>query len=359
MLRATLKGLVAQRLRLLLTALAIVLGVSFLAATFVLSDTIRNGVGEVFGETATNSDAEVRSAAAFSGGTGPGAAREPMPDDIVERIRAVDGVDDVAGLVQGYAQLLDKDGRKVGTTTAATVGGSAEGLGTVSPFVLADGRAPQGDDDVVVDVATARDNGLAVGDEVTILFTGPARTFRIVGTVTFGRTVDVGGTTYALFDLPTAQRLLDREGRVDDVVVSADDGVTSAELVRRLRAALGDGVEVTTSERRARERSDAAQQGLSVVNTGLAAFAVIALGVGSFIILNTFTIVVAQRTRELRCCGPSVPADARCDGRCSWRRRPSGCWPRWRAPPSAWPLPSACGRWWSPSASNCRGRASS
>ncbi|MDQ4091693.1 MAG: ABC transporter permease, partial [Actinomycetota bacterium] len=299
MLRTTLKGLLAQRLRLLLTALAVVLGVGFLTATSVLSDSIRKGADGVFGVTAERSDAEVRSAPAFAGATGPGAAREPMPQDVVNRIKAVDGVDEVAGLVQGYAQLLDKDGDKVGSVTTAAVGGSAAGLGTVSPFELSSGRAPQGGGEVVVDVATLRDAGLAVGDEVTILFTGPARKFRVVGAVTFGGKADVGGSTFALFDLPTAQEVLDRQGRLDDVVVSAKDGVTPDELVRRLDAALPDTLEVTTSAARADERSEMARQGLSIVNTSLTAFALISLGVGSFIILNTFTIVVTQRTREL------------------------------------------------------------
>ena len=299
MLRATLKGLLAQRIRLLLTAVAVVLGVGFLTATSVLSDSIRQGADEVFGSTAEKSDAEVRSAPAFAGATGPDAAREPLPEDIVSRIEAVDGVEEAAGLVQGYAQLLDKDGDRVGSLTGATVGGSAAGLGTVSPFELSAGRAPQGAGEVVVDLATAREAGLAVGDEVTVLFTGPARTFRIVGTVTYGGKEDVGGSTFTLFDLPTAQQVLDRQGRVDDVVVSAKEGVAPDELVRRLDAALPDTVEVTTSETRAQERSDTARQGLSIVNTSLTAFALISLGVGSFIILNTFTIVVTQRTREL------------------------------------------------------------
>ena len=299
MLRATIKGLVAQRLRLLLTAVAVVLGVGFLTATSVLNDSIRAGVDEVFGATAQRSDVDVRGAPAFSGATGPAAAREPLPTDIVTRIRAVEGVDQVAGLVQGYAQLLDKDGRKIGSVTSATVGGSADGIGAVSPFELAAGRAPRGAGEVVVDVATARDNGLSVGDDVTVLFTGPARQFRIVGTVTFAGSTDVGGTTYALFELPTAQQLFDRQGRLDDIVVSGTDGVAPAELVRRVQVALPAGVEVSTSEARAQERSDSARQGLGIVDTGLRAFALISLAVATFMILNTFTIVVAQRTREL------------------------------------------------------------
>lgn len=299
MLRATLKGLVSQRVRLLLTALAVVLGVAFLTATSVVGDTIRGGVDDVFGRPAGTADAEVRSAAAFGGDSGPTAAREPLGEDIVERIEAVDGVEETAGLVQGYAQLIDRNGDKVGSLTTATVGGSADGLGTVSPFALASGRAPRGQGEVVVDVATARAEGVAIGDEVTIAFTGPARRFRMVGTVSFGGEEELGGATYALFDLPVAQALLDRVGRLDDVVVAGDDGVAPEELVRRLRAALGGGVEVTTSADRAAERSDNAADGLAIVNTALTAFAVISLAVGSFIILNTFTIVIAQRTREL------------------------------------------------------------
>ena len=145
MLAVTIKGLLAKKGRLALTALAVVLGVAFLAATGVLSDTIRAGADDVFGESARNADVEVRGAPAFADDTSIDPVREPLLESVVATVRAVPGVRDVAGSVQGYAQLLDKSGNKVGGLTSATVGGSAAGIGTVSPFELRSGRVPSGD----------------------------------------------------------------------------------------------------------------------------------------------------------------------------------------------------------------------
>jgi putative ABC transport system permease protein len=218
---------------------------------------------------------------------------------VLQRVRAVDGVAAVAGSVEGFAQIVSADGGKVGGLATKKVGGSADGVGTVSPFELRTGRVPHGDGEVVVDVATARSAGLAVGDRVTVLFNGPAREFSIVGTVGFGRLDGAAGSTFALFDLPTAQRVLARQGQVDEVLVSAASGVSPADLVRRVEAAVGDSAVVMTSAERAAERSAASKRNLAMVDTALTTFALIALAVGGFIIVNTFTIVVAQRTREL------------------------------------------------------------
>ena len=299
MRNVTLKGLLAKKARLTFTALAIVLGTAFLSATGVLSETIRSGADDVFGETARHSDVAVRGVPSFAGDTSIDPVREPMPASVVDRVRAVAGVEHVAGTVQGYAQLTDRSGEKVGELTTSTLGGSADGIGTVSPFELRTGRAPRGPGEVVIDAATARDRGFAVGDRVKVLFVGPAREFTVVGIVGFGRLDDVPNATYALFDLPTAQEVLDRVGRIDEVLVSASSGVTPAELVRRIETAVGDDAVVMTSDERADERSAAAKRNLATVNNALTAFALIALAVGGFIIVNTFTIVVAQRTREL------------------------------------------------------------
>jgi putative ABC transport system permease protein len=201
--------------------------------------------------------------------------------------------------VQGYAQLVDGDGDKFGGLTVRTVGASADGIGTVSPFELRSGRPPVGPDEVVVDVGSARRADLTVGDRVTVLLTGPARTFTLVGTVGFGRLDAVAGSTYTLFELPTAQAVLGRAGQVDEVLVSAAPGVSPDELVGRVGAALGDGISVESSAVRAAQRARDARAQLAIVDRALLSFALIALVVGGFIIVNTFTIVVAQRTREL------------------------------------------------------------
>ena len=299
MRNVTLKGLLAARSRLVLTALAIVLGTAFLSATGVLTDSIRRGVDDVYGETARHSDVEVRGAPAFEQDTSTDPAREPLAASTVDRVRAVPGVAAAAGMVTGFAQVVDEHGDEVGGLTTRTQGASADGIGTVSPFELRTGRVPRGPGEVVVDASTASSHGIAPGDRVEVRFASPAREFTVVGTVGLGREDHVAGTTYALFDLPVAQEVLGRPGQVDEVLASAVDGVDDAELARRVSAALGDGVVVETSAARAAERSAAARDDLAVVDRGLLAFALIALVVGGFIIVNTFTIVVAQRTREL------------------------------------------------------------
>ncbi len=170
---------------------------------------------------------EVRGAEAFDG-----APREPLPATVLDQVRSVPGVSHAAGMVEGYAEVVDPDGDEIGSPTMATIGGSADGIGTVSPFELRSGRVPAGADEVAVDASTARTYGLAVGDRVTVVFAGPARQFTMVGTVGMGRIDDVANTTYALFDLPTAQAVLGRPGQVDEVLVSAAPGISPAELVR-------------------------------------------------------------------------------------------------------------------------------
>jgi putative ABC transport system permease protein len=295
MRKVTLKGLLAKKSRLVFTALAIVLGTAFLSATGVLSDSIRRGAEDVFAETARHSDVEVRGAAAFDDDSG----REPLPASALEQVRAVGGVEQAAGTIEGFAQIVDKDGAKIGTLTTSTVGGSADGIGTVSPFELRTGRVPHGDHEVVLDADTARANDLTVGDRVKVLFAGPARQFEMVGTVGFGRKDGVANTTFALFDLPTAQQVLGRDGQVDEILISASEGVRDTELAQRVSAVLGHDAEVATSAARAAERSADASDNMAIVSTALTTFALIALAVGGFIIVNTFTIVVAQRTREL------------------------------------------------------------
>ena len=293
------KGLLAKKGRLALTAFAIVLGVAFLAAAGVLTTTIKEGASDIFGETPERTDVEVRGVPSLASDTSDDPVREPLDQGVVDRIREVPGVEAAAGWVEGYAEIADVDGSSLGSISTTSIGGSTDGIGTVSPFVLRSGRLPSAADEVVVDAASAREKGLAVGDEITVQFAGPAERFTVVGTVGFGDLDGVTGTSFTLFDLATAQRVLGSPGELDEVRVSADSDVTPTELARRIDASLGGGVHVTTTAERAEERSENAAGNLSVVDNGLTAFALIALAVAGFLIVNTFTIVVAQRTREL------------------------------------------------------------
>lgn len=295
----TIKGLIAKRGRLALTAIAIVLGVAFLSAAGVMSTTIKDGAKEMFAETDGRTDLEVRGVRSFADDTSDEPAREPLADMVLDEVRRVPGVSAASGSVHGYAEIADEDGSTVASISTKSIGGSADGIGTVSPFVVRTGRAPAGPGEVAIDAATADERQISVGERVSIRFAGPAEDFTVVGTVGFGDLPGVAGTTFALFDLETAQRVLGRDGQLDEILVGAARDVTPAALADRIQDSVSSDVEVITTAERSGERAAAAARSLSIVDNGLTAFALIALAVAGFLIVNTFTIVVAQRTREL------------------------------------------------------------
>jgi putative ABC transport system permease protein len=308
MWNATLKGLLAHKLRLAATALAIVLGVSFVAGTYVLTDTISATFDNLFKQVTQGIDVAVRTNATFS--SQGMETREPMPASVLNQVRAVDGVRVAEGNVTGYAQFVGKDGKPVTTGGAPTLGVS---FAADTPFTAGSeiraGRLPSGPGEVAMDARTAEDAGFRVGDRVKVLFQGPARTFTIVGIVGFGQADNLGGATLAGFDLPTAQRVLNREGEFDEIDVAAEPGVTPEQLRDRIRAALPATYEVLTGEELAADQAAAINDTIGqFLGTALLAFAFVALLVGGFLIFNTFSIIVAQRTRELallRCLGAS------------------------------------------------------
>jgi putative ABC transport system permease protein len=309
MWNATLKGLLAHKLRLAATALAIVLGVSFVSGTYVLTDTITATFDQLFKQVTEGVDVAVRSQETF-GGLETGQTRDPMPASLLDKVKAVDGVKEAEGSVTGFAQFIGKDGKPVSPGGAPTLGVS---IGQSSEFTagstMREGRRPSGPNEVVVDAKTAEDAGFRVGDRVRVLLQGPAREFTISGIIGFGEADNLAGATLAGFDLPTAQQVLNREGRFDEIDVAAQDGVSPEQLRDRVRAAVDPKYEVLTgtelAESSAAEINDTIGRFLS---TALLAFAFVALLVGGFLIFNTFTIIIAQRTRELallRCLGAS------------------------------------------------------
>ncbi|HEX2047803.1 MAG TPA: FtsX-like permease family protein [Acidimicrobiales bacterium] len=296
--RAIVKGLLAHKLRLSLTAMAVVLGVSFVAGTFVLTDTISKTFDNLFTEISAGVDVSVRAASGFGEDSGPETARDTVPATLLDTVRRVPGVEVVAPTVGGYAQFVDERNKAVTTTGAPTLGFNWTEP-ELSPLRLRSGREPRGDGEVVVDAVTARDHDFAVGDRVKLLFRGPPEEFTVVGITGFGEADNLAGATLAIFDLETAQRVFNKPGRFDSIEVKAAEGVPALELRDRLQSAVPEGTEVVTSQQVADESADAVQQALGFFSTALLVFAGISLFVGGFIILNTFSILVAQRTREL------------------------------------------------------------
>ena len=304
MWRVTLRGLAAHKLRLALTGLAVVLGVAFVSGTYVLTDTINQTFTDLFKQTTKGVDVAVRSAETFS--TQAGDQREPIPAAVLDKIKAVDGVTVAEGGVSGYAQFIDKDGKLVTTGGAPTLGVSLSAAPQLQSTAIRSGTLPSGPNQVAVDAATARKHHFAVGDSVRLLFQGPPRQFTISAIVGFGEADNLAGATLAGFDLATAQQVLNRPAEFDEIDVVAADGVSPETLRDRIRSALDPKYQVLTGEELAADNAKAVGQFTKIINYALLAFAFVALFVGSFIIVNTFSIILAQRTRELallRCMG--------------------------------------------------------
>ena len=304
MWRATFKSLLAKKLRFLLTALSVVLGVGFVAGTFVLTDTMNAAFEELFDQAAGTSDVIVRSESAFTteqAGPGGGASadREPIPASVLPLVKSVTGVALVGGDVQGTAQMVDPvTDEPIGGFGPPTLGGNWNDVssGTVT---VREGEAPTGPDDVAIDAATANKHDLAVGQKVQILFAEGTGEFTISGILSFGDADNLGGATLAIFETTTAQKVLGKEGAFDTISVVGDESVPASELRANIQDVLPDNVEAVTSATVADEQSQALKEGLGFFRTALLVFAFIALFVGAFIIFNTFSIIVAQRTREL------------------------------------------------------------
>jgi putative ABC transport system permease protein len=302
MFKMALKSLFGRKVRLILTVVSIVLGVGFVAGTFVLTDTMNKAFDELFATASSGSDVVVRAVQAFApsqaGPSGGGEERDPVPADLLSTVERVSGVASASGEVSGYAQMVDPaTGDAIGGFGPPTLGGNW--TNTNPAITLRAGEAPTGPDQVVVDAGTASRYDLTVGEDIRILFQGPPSEFTISGIAGFGDADNLGGATLALFDTPTAQRVLDRKDEFDSISVVADDGVDPSTLREHVQTALPPKVEAVTSATVADEQASEVQQGLSFFRIALLVFAFIALFVGAFIIFNTFSIIVAQRAREL------------------------------------------------------------
>ena len=304
MFRATLKSIAAHKLRLALTALAVVLGVAFMSGTFVLTDTIRHTFNQLFAQATAGIDAVVRGVAPYGTGTnnnGPDAGsgiRALTPESLIQSVRAVQGVAVADGSASGTVTALNKKG-KTFTHFAPTIAISWFNDRQLSALHLTSGHAPAGPGEVTIDRGTAKKQHFVVGDRITIIGNQGPGVFNIVGVTRFGTTDNLAGATLLSFDLATTQRLIGKPGYVDEIDVASTPGTSSERLLASIGATLPKGYEVVTGAQAASEQASNVTQGLSQFNTILLVFAAIALFVGAFLIFNTFSILVGQRMREL------------------------------------------------------------
>ena len=297
MWKVTIKGLLAHKLRLGLTALAIVLGVTFISGTFVLTDTLHNTFSNLFGNIYAKVDFQVRGVAQL--GSGGNAVRNELPESLLATVRGVPGVSAAEGQVTGYAQYIGHNGKAIQTGGAPTLGVSFDPYPQLSSLHLIAGRPPTTSTEVVMDAGTAQKYDFSVGQQVRILTAGPTRTFTISGIAEFGTANNLAGATLAAFTLPTAQAIAQETGKLDDINVLTAPGADKSAVQHAIAKVLPPGVEVVTGQTVVNESTDSVNQALGFFSTALLVFAFISLFVGAFTIFNTFSIIVGQRTREL------------------------------------------------------------
>ena len=299
MTRFALKGLLGRKLRTALTAIAIVLGVAMVAGTFVLTDSIDKAFDSIFTDSRQGSNAVVTGKTAFDLSDGGGTEAPPFPESVLATVRGVSAVQTAEGSVDSQTtQLIDQKGKAIVFGGAPNLGFSiANGDSPFNPLTLVDGTWP-GANEVVIDKSTADKKDFKVGDTIGVQAEGPVQRLRISGIVRFGSVSTIGGATLSGFDLPTAQRLFDKDGQLDEIAVAAKPGVTDEQLAADLREALPADVQVRTGEQQATEDASGVDSFISILRGFLLAFGGIALFVGSFVIANSLSITIAQRTRE-------------------------------------------------------------
>ena len=293
MIRLALKGLLARKLRTVLTGFAVVLGVAFVAGTFIFTDTIDASFKDLFERTSKGVDVNVQGKLAVEESFG---VPPTMPADALARVQSVGGVEEAAGSVTGDVNLLDREGEPIlsqGPPTLLVTTGPER----FDPLTYVEGDKPDRDGEVVIDKGTADEFGFGVGDRVTVAGRAPAKAYEVAGIATLGDSENLAGSRMVVTTLPEGQRVLDHDG-YDEITVAAEDGTEPAALKAAISRELGDDFNVRTGEEAAEQQAQDLSEALGFIRTALLVFAAVALLVGGFLIFNTFSVTVAQRTRE-------------------------------------------------------------
>ncbi|MFJ5840905.1 ABC transporter permease [Streptomyces shenzhenensis] len=297
MLRTALRNVLAHKARLLMTVLAVMLGVAFVSGTLVFTNTITDAYQNSSAKGFDGVDVAVSAKYREPKGDEPGDYPD-LDQALLDRSARVPGAASAVGVVSGFTAMADKNGKLIGNGWQ-TKGGNYWGTDD-SRYPLTSGHAPRGENEVLVDAKTAERAGYKVGDTVRLSIDGPVLSPQIVGVFTTDDGNVAAGGSLALFDTATAQKLFGKAGGYDEIDVRAKPGTSQAALKSQLDKALPkDRTETTTGQSLADEQAQQIADSMNGMRQGLLVFAGIALFVGTFIIANTFTMLVAQRTKEL------------------------------------------------------------
>ena len=300
MIGVALKGLLGRKVRALLTAFAVVIGVAMVSGTLVLTDTIQKAFDGIFAASYEQTDAVIAGKEIVKGSQS-GAAT--VPESLLAKVRALPEVEAAGGTIapiaSNKAEVFGRDGKALGSGGAPQFGlGNDASQPQFSPLQLKTGQWPQGPGQVALDAGTAAGENFRVGDTVTVSTLGAKHRYEVTGTATFGGVDSLGGATMAIWDLPTAQTLLGKEGRFDSISIAAKEGTSPDDLVRAVQPLVPASLQVKDSEQQAAADAKETNVIVNVVRYFLLGFGAIALFVGAFVIFNTLSITVAQRTRE-------------------------------------------------------------
>jgi putative ABC transport system permease protein len=297
MRKVALRGLFARKLRLALTVLAVVLGTTLIAGTYVFTDSINNAFDTIFTVSNRGTDAAITPHKTIdttdNGGTAP-----TVPGPVLDKVRQEPGVANAEGSIFDAGTILGKDGKRIGAGGAPNFLASVADVPRFQGFTLKTGRRPHNANEAAIDAATADEEGWKVGSKVCAVATAPRKCYTLVGTTQIAGLSSFGGAAVLDLVLPEAQRMLGKGDGFDEIQVAAKPGVTPQELKTQLASTLGPTVDVRTGQEQAAKESQDIRDNLGFLKTFLLAFAFIALFVGAFLIFNTFSITVAQRMRE-------------------------------------------------------------
>ena len=311
MFKVTIKNLLGHKLRVVITAIAIIAGVSFMSGTFILTDTIKSAFNDLFANTNKGVDAVVRQKSTFSlsdqgggGGGGSGAQRDLVPTSLVDVARSVPGAAaaDSSIFVANGAFAIGSNNKPINPLTGAPqFGANWQTVKEMNPFRIDAGRAPTNEREVAVDKLTAQRGNLSVNGPMRLqAANGPIRTVTVVGVVvTRDGAPSLAGASVVLMDTASASRLFGEAGKANSIIVHARSGVSQETLVQQLKAKIPSKDEAITGAAATKETQDAIQKSFQGFSIFLTVFAIISLVAGAFLIYNIFGIVVVQRTKEL------------------------------------------------------------
>jgi putative ABC transport system permease protein len=295
MLALVLRGFMQRKLRVLLTGIAIALGVALMAGTYILTDTINKSFAGIFNVANRGHDVVITPRQPL--GRETRSQTSPITEQMLAQVRATAGVSEAAGSIFTPGTFLDIHGKRL------TNGGAPAFVASETPkrfesFKPVQGRFPLGPDEVAIDEQTAKRHNLKLGQLMIVAGSAPAKRYTIVGITRFGGGESFGGAGAAVLTPTEAQRVVGLPGHFDQIDVAAQPGMTANDLRNRIRAALPASVDVRTGAQQAAKDTSDLEHNLGFLRTFLLVFAYVSLVVGAFIIFNTFSITVAQRTRE-------------------------------------------------------------